>query len=234
MASSYPKWDPKGENLRKWLNNANEPGCPIPKATVIMADMPPSKYFIYNRATCLSLTQSHWVAHLGLPVEISVEDADSVYQFLSLHKNELPSTHWSGRIGPGVIIIECIRRENDSTAPWISELTKALYENYFPLSNLRCVFLTDVQNADTVECIKAICDTHQLPYPSEDEYGKWPTAVWMPPSPEFNALLGTRLGKVVAYFILGAYGQGVKRVARITLFNAKRNQLNLRFDIENI
>jgi hypothetical protein len=56
----------------------------------------------------------------------------------------------------------------------------------------------------------------------------------MPPSPEFNALLGTRLGKVVAYFILGAYGQGVKRIAKITFFNAERKQLNLRFDIESV
>ncbi|OGE57138.1 hypothetical protein PENARI_c002G08139 [Penicillium arizonense] len=212
MAPSYPKWEPKAENLQKWLNNANEPGCPIPKTTVTMANLPP----------------------LGLPVETSVEDADSVCQFLSLHKNELPWAHWSGRIGPGVMIIECIRRENDSTAPWISELTKAIYENYSSLSDLRYVFLTDVQNEDTVECITTICHTHRLPYPSDDDHGTWPTGVWMPPSPEFNALLGTRLGKVVAYFILGAYGQGVKRIAKITFFNAKRKQLNLRFDIENL
>ncbi|KAJ6034576.1 uncharacterized protein N7446_009327 [Penicillium canescens] len=205
MTPSYPKWDRKGEKLGKWLNNANEPGCPIPKTTVTMANLPPSKYFIYNKTTCLSLTQSNWVASLGLPVETSVEDADSVYQFLSLHKNELPWAHWSGHIGPGVMIIECIRRESDSTAPWISELTKAIYENYSSLSDLR-----------------------------DDDHGKWPTGVWMPPSPEFNALLGTRLGKVVAYFILGAYGQGVKRIAKITFFNVKRKQLNLRFDIENV
>jgi hypothetical protein len=234
MAPSYPKWDPKGEKLQKWLNNANEPGCPIPKTTVTMANLPPSEYFIYSKATCLSLTQSNWVASLGLPVETSVEDADSVYQFLSLHKNELPWAHWSGRIGPGVIIIECIRREDDSTAPWISELTKAIYEKHSSLSDLRYVFLTDVQNEDTVECITTICDAHRLPYPSDDDQGKWPTGVWVPPSPEFNALLGTRLGKVVAYFILGAYGRGVKRIAKITFFNAKRKQLNLRFDIENV
>ncbi|KAJ6070490.1 hypothetical protein N7467_011809 [Penicillium canescens] len=121
-----------------------------------------------------------------------------------------------------------------TTAPWISELTKAIYEKYSSLSDLRYVFLTDVQNEDTVECITTICDTHRLPYPSDDDHGKWPTGVWMPPSPEFNALQGTRLGKVVAYFILGAYGQGVKRIAKITFFNAKRKQLNLRFDIENV
>jgi hypothetical protein len=158
-----------------------------------------------------------------------------VYQYVSLLSNGFAKTMWIGRIGPGVLIIECIERTSESITPWISELTKAMYENWARLSDLRYIFITEVENADTVACVQKICDIQGLEYPQE--YGdkrKWPKKVWRPSTPEFNALLGTRLGKVVAYFLLGAYGQGVKRIARIRFFHSGCDGLNLRFDIEDV
>jgi hypothetical protein len=53
---------------------------------------------------------------------------------------------------------------------------------------------------------------------------------------QFNAILGTPIGRVVASLVLGAYGQGVKRIARIVTFQTGyfNEILELRFDIEDI
>jgi hypothetical protein len=59
------------------------------------------------------------------------------------------------------------------------------------------------------------------------------TITWFSGDPQFSALLGTSLDGVVGYLVLGAFGQGVKRVARVKLFqNLFAPQLP--FDIEDV
>ncbi|KAJ5775309.1 uncharacterized protein N7511_000320 [Penicillium nucicola] len=235
MAPIYSLWEPKGEELVKWLTNASEPGCPIPRTTVTWADLETDQYFAYSKRQCLGPHQRSLAAELGLPVEGDIENQESVYRYVSFVSNQLESAMWVGKVGPGMMIIDVIMRDLGSSVPWISELTKALYERFFPLSGLRCVLITDVQNVDTVKCVRKICETHELEHPrTVMDDAEWPEGIWTFPSPEFHALLGSRLGKVVAYFILGAYGQGVKRVSRITFFHDGATELNLRFDIEDV
>ena len=75
-----------------------------------------------------------------------------------------------------------------------------------------------------------LCKSEGLPYPFSEQ------GIWDPRLREFDALLGTKMGKTVAAFILCAWGQGVKRIARIVIFydGEYLQRLNMRFDIEDI
>jgi hypothetical protein len=112
----------------------------------------------------------------------------------------------------------------------MSEFTKAAYEMEFPLSSLRYVFVTDISETDTVRCIRdEVYSSEGLPYPSNEQ------AVWGPSS-EFDALLGSTIGRIVGAFILCGWGQGKKQIARIVTFHDGEylQRLNMRFDIEDI
>ncbi|KAJ6022945.1 uncharacterized protein N7446_013299 [Penicillium canescens] len=109
-------------------------------------------------------------------------------------------------------------------------MTKAVYEIDFPLSTLQDIFVTNIVNAD-----KNLAATRVLE--SRERLGSLITRPvgWEAPSVAFHALLGSRIGRLVSYFVLGAYGQDVKQVTRIVTFHSSdyRRNLNIRFDIED-
>ncbi|KAJ5694612.1 hypothetical protein N7536_005024 [Penicillium majusculum] len=146
-------------------------------------------------------------------------------------RDEGPPVWWIGRTGPGVIIIDNIFRSKRSDDPYISEFTKAAYTFDFPLDSLRNVFVPNVNETNTLSCIKKVYKLREgLRYPSSTHQ------IWEPSSSEFSALLGTGIGKVVAAFILCAWGQGRKRIARIITFHidADVHKLYMRFDLEDM
>lgn len=112
----------------------------------------------------------------------------------------------------------------------MSEFTKAAYEMDIPLNSLRYVFVTDISETDTVRCVRdEVYSSEGLPYPSNEQ-------VTWGPSSEFDALLGTTMGRVVAALIMCAWGQGKKQIARVVTFHDGEylQRLNMRFDIEDI
>lgn len=133
---------------------------------------------------------------------------------------------WQGLTAPGILVIEEIKRKH---GPYMSEISQAVYENSFPLESLKQVFMLDVENVDTVQFVSQRLYTtlNGLEWPDETirywEYG----------TPEFKGLLGTKIGKVVAHFVLGAFERGTRRIVRIgTSFMF--DFLQMRFDIEEI
>lgn len=158
-------------------------------------------------------------------------DPETSYHSFAITRHNSPRTYWVGRIAPGLIFMEDIQRTRNSGSPHISEITQAVYENHFDLSTLRYIFITKVSNVDT-----NLAAMHVLE--SREGLGSLHTSTftWEAPSAEFHALLGSRLGRLVSYFILGAYGQGVKHVARVFTFHSTdfRRELHLRFDIEDV
>ncbi|CAI7647676.1 unnamed protein product [Penicillium discolor] len=171
-------------------------------------DPQPEDYSVAHGTVWLDSTWDTWIYPADLPVELNK---------IEIENRQGPPVGWEGRTGRGVVFLDWIRRSKRSTAPHISEFTKAAYEMDFPLESLQYVFVTDISETDTVQCI-------------HDE------GIWDPRSREFDALLGTRMGKTVAAFILCAWGQGIKRIARIVTFydGEYLQRLNMRLDIEDI
>jgi hypothetical protein len=87
-----------------------------------------------------------------------------------------------------------------------SEIMKAVYEKHFTLTSLRHIFVLDIENSDTRGLIKKKIYTgaNSLSYPDPEQPGR----VWERATPKYQALLGTEIGKVMACFVLGAFGQG--------------------------
>jgi hypothetical protein len=140
---------------------------------------------------------------------------------------------WDGFTGPGVIIISNIARVPNSVSPPMSEVTKAVYERIFDINGLRYVIIENVMNEQTTTLIKDLLYTSERGVPWPGEYGQRDTWEWN--TPEYQALLGTRLGKLVAYLVLGSYARGKKRIACIVTYRIGNSPWpQMRFDIEDI
>lgn len=131
---------------------------------------------------------------------------------------------FKGRAGEGVLFIEDIMRSKGAVRPFISEISKAVYEDQFPLDTLRYVIVTNISNEETKLFVNARFNL------TSDE------KVWESDAPEFQAMLGTRIGKVVAYLMIGAYQRGTRKISRIAMWKTGHHVkcIQARFDIEAI
>jgi hypothetical protein len=128
---------------------------------------------------------------------------------------------WKGRAAPGVLFIEHIVRKK--WGPRSAELCKIAYEQVAELSTLKTIFVCHIMNVDTLPQVRITAPPPEL-------------KLFVCGTPGYQTLLGTRIGKVVSYFILGAFGQGVKRIPRIAIWYIGQRQdiLQMRFDLANI
>ncbi|CAG8089761.1 unnamed protein product [Penicillium salamii] len=229
----YPEFQPKGRMLRKWMGCPHRPGCTVAMSTLSFEHInSDAAWFVAQNTQKLTRAWNRRMKHLGLPSEHrDLCDSRSQYrtvQIINSDAHQKDRVQWIGRCGPGVIFIDNIFREPGARAPHISELTKVAYEIDLHLSSLRYVFVTNILNESTVWCIRHNVYESIVPY----QYPSREPRIWSLGSPEFDALLGTDIGKTVASFVLGSFGQGQKHVARIVTFHTQRLQkLNMRFDI---
>jgi hypothetical protein len=198
-----------------------------------MQDLHDQGWYISKRASeAVNWLDFHELKPLGLPCDpANLTRNFDVYRYAS-ETWGVKGADWDGFTGPGVIIISNIRREPDSLSPPMSEVTKAVYERAFDINDLRYVFIKNVMNEQTVRLIKDLLYSSERHAPWPGKYGQ--RDVWEWNNPEYQALLGTRLGKIVAYLILGSFEQGTKKIARVVTYrigNAPWPQM--RFDIED-
>ncbi|CAG8888422.1 unnamed protein product [Penicillium egyptiacum] len=229
MAPKYPEFEPWGDTFRRWMERADEPGCYIPRTTFTLGKLDPAVWHAVSSPEPLTEEWVGWANIFGLTVD-DPASSRPIYRDQSVVKIKGEYTFWMGRIGPGVIFIDNIKRSQNPTNPYMSEFTKAIYESHFPLESLRCVIVSTVIQKETRPFIR-----DHIYKPREGlEYPPKEPQTWVSPSPEFCGILGTPIGKVVAAFILCAYGQGVKRIPRIVTFRTGIAEYNLRFDIEDV
>lgn len=225
----YPKWKADGNTLQKCMNNATQPGCPVIRATLTLNDLRHNGWTINSSIQHIPKQYQAWLFHAGLPVKEGLESSQAMYRTFSINCPSM-STLWTGRIGSGVMFIELMEKEKKENPPWISDLTKAVYELNFPMDGLKHVFVCDVANDDTITCIQRLRKSNINPH---QKFHTWESS-----SAEFIPLLGTRIGKSIAYFILCAYGQGVKSISRITAIYGTNHDggvsINMRFDVGDV
>lgn len=136
---------------------------------------------------------------------------------------------WEGQTAPGVIVIEEIKRKS---GPYSSQISQAIYEHHFPMETLKYVYMVDVQNEDTLRFVKEELYTRSNGVlEQEDEITE--RYEWEYGTPEFEALLGTRLGRHVAFLILGALERGTRRIESIRTWYAFQ-ELQMQFIIGDI
>ncbi|KAJ6088598.1 hypothetical protein N7486_009859 [Penicillium sp. IBT 16267x] len=219
QASRFGAIQDEGAQRRRWIADSNEPGCYIGRST---------------------LTFSHLVdRYEGLTAEPVDPDTyfEEHYQNFELNSHLL---NWSGCTGPGMIIIDVMTRAQlgpkvtfklRANVPTASAVAQAFYERDFDLNDLRCVFVNGIINKNTVGFIR------EHIYNPED-FDNFPgldfaPQTWKYASPEYDGLLGTRIGKVVAYLVLGAFERGTRRISQIVTYSYEGiRAVHMRFDIE--
>lgn len=134
---------------------------------------------------------------------------------------------WLSYITPGNVFILAMFR---ASGYYGSQIAHVLYEKQYPINTLDHIFVIDVVNDNTTALLEEqfyANDSERVPPINEPHIFEYGTA-------EYEALLGTRTGAVVAYLVLGAFARGTRRIARIAIENPKGECLIFRFDIENI
>ncbi|KGO71936.1 hypothetical protein PITC_026560 [Penicillium italicum] len=235
MASKYPEFEPQGDSLRRWMELADEPDCPIPRTTLTIPDIDPRLWYLSSIPGSLTKEWEYWDRTFGLTVDYLASNQEPLYLLksaVSVVKLTGELTLWVGRTGPGVIFLDNIKRAPNSATFYMSEFAKAFYESHFPLESLKYVIVTSIVQQETRRFIRdqIYKSSERLEFPPKEPQ------IWESPSPEFCGILGTPIGKVVAAFVLGAYGQGVKRIPRIVTFHTGEDlcEYNLRFDLEDV
>ncbi|KAJ5834796.1 hypothetical protein N7447_000822 [Penicillium robsamsonii] len=221
MADNYVRWIIRGRIQQKWIENRGA-GCWYPIST----------FTLTLRHHDYTVDRTSVKLDAKLLTTLNMNNANSTYRKISITQCvEGPPVWWIGRTGPGVIIIDDIFRSKRSEDPYISEFTMAAYKMDFPLDSLKKVFVPNVNEKNTLLCVREVYKTREgIRYPSSAEQ------TWEPSSSEFHALLGIGIGKLIAAFVLCAWGQGRKRIARIVTFHvgADVHKLYMRFDLEDM
>lgn len=219
-----------GERFHTIMTDSAAPGCSVPRITFSLNDLYSPSWSSEYRPKCLQEEHKSMIeaAGLGLPIESQIHNFDSQYRYIWIN-NLSTWTEWCGYVGPGVIFIDVIMRApatGDPVGdPRLTDMTKAVYETSFPMDSLKHIFICDIVNQETCRIVNdhIIRRTRRLQANTSYEID----------SDLFKVILGTELGRFVARFILGTWGQGVKRVERITVmaYVPTQSLTNLRFDI---
>jgi hypothetical protein len=212
----YANFEKEGAQRRRWIENPNEPGCYISRATMPLSDLMDT--YEMNAPAC------HRAKGPKALFDPSEGPEGQLYQaFNWAHKD----MRFAGYAEHNYLAIAVMRKPADSyyELPPISEVAKALYEKYFALDELQYIVVKMVVNYETKGCLeKFILPNH----PAVPHLGSLTLNEL-----ESDAILGSRIGKVVAYFVLGAFERGTRRIERIVFWRDSEGH-HLRFDIGKI
>ncbi|KAJ5891758.1 uncharacterized protein N7473_007986 [Penicillium subrubescens] len=226
---NYREQQEAGMRLLQWINIPSAP-CPISLSRCNFPGLLSSKWELLEQPADLPTNYTTHATFLppGIPGAKGSPPRKTPYRWTSMVKS-LPNqpymvSWWTGRTAEGVVFLEDVNRPKGSQYPFISEITKAVYEKDYNIETLRYVFVADVANAVTRGFIIGVL------WPSTDEYPR----IMESNTPEFQILLGTPIGKIVAHLVLNSFARGTRRIARVVLWPDANFSPQLRFDIERI
>ncbi|KAJ5673921.1 hypothetical protein N7462_009360 [Penicillium macrosclerotiorum] len=214
------RYQERGQDLVRWINDPTAIGCRIQQATLTFSQIVPL-CSDYAGPMQIALAPS-------LVFDVAMPITPTHAMSFTLH---FDNAQWIGITAPGFIIIESAHRplaarENPGRDPYISEISLAVYARDYERNTLRSVFIDNAVNVQTGDLIRNVINSN------------WPanrSQLWLMGSQEYEEILGTRLGKVVAYIVLGAYPRGTHVISRIETWSVlPHGILQMRFDINRI
>ncbi|KAJ5130071.1 uncharacterized protein N7515_006110 [Penicillium bovifimosum] len=167
---------------------------------------------------------------MGLP---SSDNGDH-FRYMRIHRyganfavGRLPDMNsYQMTIGDGFIGCHLIHRRN---GPHCNEIIRAFYQQDYAIDTLENIAFMGVVNAETAPLVM------NVHYPSRGiefatvEADENPQ-VWSHGTPEYQEILGTAIGKTVAYFVLSCFQRGTRPISRILTWS-EDNSLCMVFEI---
>ncbi|KAJ5928751.1 hypothetical protein N7466_007707 [Penicillium verhagenii] len=243
--SKYGKWQDRGKEMQECISGASK--TLLNSTTELKTNY---QDLIDNGWKIEQGEQDVPVKFQGnvVPRDLSYQKAQTC-QSLNISKRGkvkgqiMTACQWIGCIAPGVIFIEIIERKPKGTGqdiPQISDLTRIAYEHKWSLPSLEHVCVCSIEEESTKKlCRDQIYKGNGLTWIEyEDETAESTSHTWEYGTPEYQALLGTRIGRIVGFLVLNGFERGTRRIARIVTFHAKENDydsglsLFIGFDIE--
>ena len=134
---------------------------------------------------------------------------------------------WRFFIAPGYIFILTMFR---NSGPYASQVAQAVYESTYPINTLKQVIMVGVSNADTLDFLKdqIFTASNGLVWPDSGYQ------TFVHGTAEYEGILGTKLGSVMAYTVLGAFTRGTRRISQISVDPSDAGYTRLEFDIEEV
>ncbi|KAJ5580264.1 uncharacterized protein N7459_006249 [Penicillium hispanicum] len=225
----YGKRQTDGQRIQKWMEQqpAASDNCPIQSCTLQLDEIEAWKP-VTKRDNVPSYVAGE-LQRLGITTDDGPLDKILVTEsaVVANRANDKINS-WEGRVAPGTIWMERIFRRDGH---YTSQIAHAVYAGKYPIDTLKRVLVTDVRNLDTKPFVqnKLYVRRNGLRWPVFEPQS------WERGTPQYEGLLGTRIGKVVAYLVLGAFERGSRRISRIvTWIEEEMYDLQMRFDIEEI
>ncbi|KAJ5238460.1 hypothetical protein N7468_003079 [Penicillium chermesinum] len=213
----------RGRQVQSWIDNPDQPNCPVQRCEMDLQHLRtiapgvrvrtnPHLYplvedellFPRGERRPREREYSGWLYFFG----------QETYRALGEHPSR---NYFEGITAPGTLIIQTVARST-RYFPYISDVALTLYKHdQKRMESLRYIFVLDVVNEQTSYLL-----TRQMEWAEGDvfEHG----------SRVYQQIMGTRVGRMVGYLMLGAFERGTYRISRISTYSLQ----NLRFDIEKI
>lgn len=230
--SPFEEFQAAGSLRQAWIEDPSVQ-CPITPSNLTSQDLVDQGWRFQYRQPPDGLEVDE-LRGLDVPYDPSdptgrLEDFDYAYEEMMGQ-----GVRWCGYTGPGLIFLLDVERKPDSSAPRISEVTKFVYEQTFNIDGLKYVFVQNIINRQTQAFIYDILYTNErLGYTWGDHPGD--QRIWERGSSVYQALFGTRIGKIVSYLVLASYPRGTRRIARVVTYRiGDLMSIHMRFDIEKV
>lgn len=227
-----------GDYYQEWIDGVvADKECPVARCQLTYNDMvqgssyrvdvPPSGEDILEPCAAIF---NFTPAELGMPPKMyhqdvtvmqrckeNVVDSDGTDTSMGPLDDRLGfESSWSGTIANSIIALKFLRRIKEEPQ-WshMSEITDAVYHHFYPHDKVRYIFVHYVVNPDTTAYLKdhlytAYQGVSTLLVPPEETVKEWHYD-----TPEYQGILGTKIGKVVGSYVLGHYNPGTVRISSI-------------------
>ncbi|KAJ5799331.1 uncharacterized protein N7518_001399 [Penicillium psychrosexuale] len=227
-ARRYSKIQDEGATRQRWMEDPTDPTCQIQPNTLTVADLTKARWLIQ--------TEKH-----NIPFQVAENAFALGYTNKAIYNQTLTRKLAEGDpglagcenvydilVGRGLIIVEAMFR---SDGPQFSQIARARLQEIAEPQTLRHLYVCDVVNFNTKNFVQDVL------YSSRNGL-TWPPAcdaplIWQYNTPEYQALLGTRVGKCAVYLVLEIFPRGTYYISRVMTWD-QSSSLEIRFDIEPI
>lgn len=227
-ARRYGKIQDEGAIRQRWIENPTDPTCRIQPSTLTVADLLISRWYVRT-------------SHNNIPFQVAENTFALGYTNGAVYKQTLTQNYAGGElglagcenmydilVGKGLIIAEGIFRYD---GPQFSQIARAHMQEIAEPHSLRHFYVCDIVNIETKYFVEKVL------YSSRNDL-TWPPVcaaplIWEYNTPEYQGLLGTRVGKCAVYLVLEIFPRGTYYIARIVTWDVHCS-IEIRFDIEPI
>ncbi|KAJ5901392.1 hypothetical protein N7504_007386 [Penicillium tannophilum] len=243
----YGELESRGSQRQYWIENApskSEKKCPIEPSTFQLEDLDDGFEDTWGDAQYFP-AESRSVTEEVMGIKAPPTETWKRFERLKVDPDAKPVRDsklwhlhcWEGNLAPGIIFIENMFRRpgaGSEAGPQASQMAQAAYQSAFPIDTLKHIIFCDVIHKETKRFVKRQLYDDCL---YEDTGIEWPSdqlVAWEHNTPEYKGILGTKIGAVASWILLGAFKRGTRRISQICTVAHYGRCMLMRFDIETI